>query len=73
MALEYEFEILEPRSIQDALVCQSYCMSVCTAVCVIKTPISYIWTSFIFYNDLYFRLLSTSVSILTNDNKKKTK
>ena len=29
MALEYEFEILEPRSVQDALVRYAYCFAVC--------------------------------------------
>lgn len=29
MALEYEFEILEPRSVQDALVRSAHCFVVC--------------------------------------------
>lgn len=37
MALEYEFEILEPRSVQDALVRYAYCFAVCVMMPSIYT------------------------------------
>ena len=57
MALEYEFEILEPRSVQDALVRYAYCFAVCvmmSSMHVQKVPQNVVIKSYVIRFKLEF-------------------